>query len=525
MESAGRDGVLPDRALTLPRSFFSCLPLIWTRVLFPGRVTSDAPTSRLSGLLFLVLPGVLLYPCLSFRLCEPDEGRYAEIPREMLARGEWLIPYLQGEPYLDKPPLLYWLVMGSYGLLGVHDWSARLVSALAIHASIWLTYVIGQRSLGRRGAFWGALTLALAPGFISVGRLLLMDGLLTLWATLALLAAFEALRGQRLHRGWWLTAALACGLGILTKGPVAVVLLVPPLALQRWLAGRSCLIGWRAALAFLAAALGVSLPWYAAVCFRLPEFGAHFLWKHNVLRFLTPFDHQEPVWYYGPIVLASLLPASLLIVAFLRFLFSADPVVTARRSPELGFMLLSGCWCVAFFSLSGSKLPTYVLPSFPPLALALGYFIACSRWATSAWTRAMGTAAGAVLIGLHYVGMPWFADFHSPMSRAEEVARHCANTPVVCYPRGCDSVAFYLGRDDLVSFRSKETRALLEHLKSQARTVVLFTHRHSLEGLKSVLPHELCFTVTQPVSKSWVSLFKEEYCYMAVVERRVNEER
>src|SRR6202023_1162598 len=109
----------------------------------------------------LFVPAVLLYACLSFHLFEPDEGRYAEIPREMAERGDWVVPRLQGEPYLDKPPLFYWCVIGSYWLFGIGDAVARLVPALAIHACVLLTYLFGRRSLGERAAFWGALILGL----------------------------------------------------------------------------------------------------------------------------------------------------------------------------------------------------------------------------------------------------------------------------------------------------------------------------------------------------------------------------
>src|SRR5689334_3109577 len=136
----------------VPRSPLAWVPWYWSRVLFPGTAgfnpaARDLPPSsplppeeradreqasrrghpRGALLLLLILPGVLLYPCRDFHLLEPDEGRYAEIPREMLARGEWIVPLLQGEPYLDKPPLLYWLVMLAYRLLGVEDGVARLV--------------------------------------------------------------------------------------------------------------------------------------------------------------------------------------------------------------------------------------------------------------------------------------------------------------------------------------------------------------------------------------------------------------
>ncbi len=188
----------------LPRSIVACIPLLWRRVLFPGS-SQMAPARMGAVLLLVIVPGLLLYPCLSFLLFEPDEGRYAEIPREMLARGEWVVPYLLGEPYLDKPPLLYWLVMCSYRLFGIHDWAARLVPALAVHAAILIVYLLGRRSVGERPAFWAALLLALCPGFLSVGRLLVLDGLLALWVTIALLAGFEAFRTERIRWGWWLT--------------------------------------------------------------------------------------------------------------------------------------------------------------------------------------------------------------------------------------------------------------------------------------------------------------------------------
>src|SRR5205085_2493194 len=115
---------------------------LWSGFLFPGPSTAADEPPRLRGLaLLVVLPGLLLYPCLDFRLFEPDESRYAQIPREMLERGDWLVPVLQGEPYLDKPPLFYRLVMLSYRLLGCHDWAARLVPAAAVHLTILLTYL------------------------------------------------------------------------------------------------------------------------------------------------------------------------------------------------------------------------------------------------------------------------------------------------------------------------------------------------------------------------------------------------
>src|SRR5262245_45120039 len=366
-------------AAPLPPSLPRWLPYLWRDVLFPGRSSDQAPP-RGAWLWLLLLPGLLLYPSLAFDLFEPDETRYAQIPHEMLQRGEWVVPYLTGEPYLDKPPLLYWLVMLSYSVLGVGVAAARLVPALALHLTVLLAYGMGRRWVGGRAAFWGALGLGLAPGFVSMGRLLLLDGVLALWTTLAIFAAFEALRRPALRRGWWLLSAVACGLGVLTKGPVAPVLLLPPLVAQGWLAGGLCRPRRRDVLAYLGVVLGLAVPWYVGVCLRVPEFARHFLWEHNVVRFVAPFDHQRGVWFYLPIVLLGLLPGTLLLVPFVRFLLSGDPEAARGRSRELGFLILAGGWCLLFFTLSGCKLPTYILPAFPPLALALGTFLAQSRW-------------------------------------------------------------------------------------------------------------------------------------------------
>jgi 4-amino-4-deoxy-L-arabinose transferase-like glycosyltransferase len=477
------------------RSILYLLPVFWTRLLFPG---ADAPPDTAirwrSVFVLLLVPGLLLYPSLGFHLLEPDEGRYAEIPREMLHQGEWIVPQLQAEPYLDKPPLFYWLVMLSYQLLGVQDWSARMVPALALHGSILLAYVLGRRNLGERAAFRGALLLSLAPGFLSMGRLLVLDGLLTLWTTLGLLAGYEAIRGPRLLWRWWLVAAAACGLGILTKGPVALILVLPPLWAARWLMGCGGQPFWRPVAVLTSIALIVAVPWYVAVCLRMPGFARYFLWEHNVVRFVSGFDHLRPVWFYVPVLIGGLLPASLLVVPFGRFLLRTDAGRALMRGPALGFLLLAGGWCVFFFSLSGSKLPTYIMPAFPPLALAVGVFVTVSRRWRSSWRFPVLVGLGwAVLAVGHHLVLPWYAAYRSPLGKPEEVARYCADpaTTVVCHPRPCDSLAFYLGRDDLHHYRSKEILDLVQFLREHPRTVVLFTHRHSLKGFCEALPPDL----------------------------------
>ena len=129
--TTGENRVRPAGLTPLPTGVLGWLPFLWTKVLFPGTAEPAGPWRWRSLILPLIVPAVLLYPCLSFALFEPDEGRYAQIPREMLEAGDWIVPTLQGQPYLDKPPLFYWLVMLAYSAFGYHEWTARLVPALA----------------------------------------------------------------------------------------------------------------------------------------------------------------------------------------------------------------------------------------------------------------------------------------------------------------------------------------------------------------------------------------------------------
>jgi hypothetical protein len=282
-------------------------------------------------------------------------------------------------------------------------------------------------------------------------------------------------------------------LGVLTKGPVALILLAPPLWLHRRLTGQTCAAGWRALGLFFAVVFALALPWYAALCVRVPAFASHFFWEHNVLRFLAPAEHVRGVWFYAPVVLMALLPGTLLLWPFGRFLLSSDESVAQLRTAEFGFLFLGGGWCVLFFTLSACKLPTYILPALPPLALAFGYFLTHTSWIRSRWPILVGGTTFVLLAIGHHVVLPWYAAYRSPMSRPEEVARLCADRsmPVVCYPRNCDSIAFYLRRDDLRVYRSKEIEELRTLVRTEPRTVILCTHRHSLQGLRQLLPRDV----------------------------------
>lgn len=473
----------------VPDSIPAAIQHIWSRLLFPSRGPTDVgPINPVYLVVLLIVPGLLLYPCLGFALFEPDESRYAQIPREMLQRGDVVLPTLQSQPYLDKPPLFYWLVLFSYQLFGVGAWQARLVPVLALHASLLAVYLLGRRSVGDRSAFVAALLLTLAPGYILTSRLLILDGLLTLCTTLTLLTALEAVRGQRFSDSWWFTSSLFCGLGILTKGPVILFLIAPPLVLFA-----SVLTVARVGRYF-GMALALSVPWFVALGVRQPEFVSYFFWEHNVQRFLAPGIHVRGVWFYGPVLVGLLLPVSLLAVPFTRFLLSR--LDAPARTREMGFHWFSALWCVGFFTLSACKLPTYILPAMPSLALVVGVFVTRTGWDRSPAFVSVGLASFALTLGINLVALPCYANYRSPLSRPEAVVELCSDpaASVVCYPRNCDSVAFYLGRRDLRVFRSKDIEELRTLVRVQPRTVILCTHRSSLAGLKQLLPPEVVIT-------------------------------
>lgn len=528
----------------LPRSLLGVLRWVWSRHLFPASqpvASALARPSTASLLLLLALPALLLYPTRGFPLLEPDEGRYAQIPREMLEQGEWVVPLLQGEAYLDKPPLMYWLTALSYRLLGVSVSSARLVPALCVHLTILAVYLLGRRSVGARAAFWAALLLTVAPGFVSVARLLLLDGLLTLCVTLSLLCGYEAVRSGGLKLGWWLAAAAASGLGFLTKGPIAEILLFIPLWVASYLSPGLARVRWPHYLLFFSVVLLVNLPWYAAIYAREPVFLRYFFWEHNVLRFAKPFDHLQPVWYYVPILAVGLLPATGLLAWYGWTLLVGSGEEGARRSAAGGFWLLAGLWCVLFFSCSGSKLPTYVLPAYPFLCLALGEFVAgelADRRApgrprpralrTGLILAVAGMAAGLML--LHHLLLPWYARERSPLAPADKVLPYVSDrqTPVVCFPRPINSLAFHLGRSDMRSVHTRHVNQLYVDCHHRPRTVILFTHRDSFAGFRNALPPSLQITEHVSLRRSYshpllTRIFGETpwgFCDLAVVSPR-----
>ncbi|MBL9163014.1 MAG: glycosyltransferase family 39 protein, partial [Planctomycetaceae bacterium] len=359
----------------------------WNQVQFPGeddrqssRGATDSEQSvgagrfRLAEFLLVLVAAILLLSNLNYPLIDRDETRYGEIPREMIETGDWILPQLNFRPYYDKPVLLYWLCAGSYSIFGVSPGAARLVPALCGIGTLLITIWFGNRIFGRRAGFFAGLTLFLSVGFLGGSRILLLDGLLTFLTTASLVAAYEAVQTGRLSWKWWTIAAFAAGFGFLAKGPVAVVLLAPPIALYCWLTNGATPLRLRHWLYLAAVVAVVNVPWFVAVAQRDPAFLTEFFYRHHLQRFAGAF-HAKPFWYFLPILLVAGHPWTFMAIPYASFLLTKKEAIRELRSRSLGFLLLWSAWCVAFFSMSSCKLPTYILPAAPALALMIAHYL------------------------------------------------------------------------------------------------------------------------------------------------------
>jgi hypothetical protein len=427
----------------------------------------------------------------------------------MLAEDRLLVPVRHGQDYYDKPPLLYWLVMATYKLCGIHDWAARLVPSTAAFLCVLVVYGWGKRTVGPRAAFAGALMLCLSPRFAQMARMLTTNGLLTLWVVAALAAAHLALAGPTFKRRWWLVSALACGLGFLTKGPVALVLVAGPTLVYQLLDRRSAAAGSRLWMIYLAIVGAIALPWFVIVSVRDPAFVDYFVWTHHLRRFLDPIDHLQPVWYYGPIVFLGMMPWTLLLPGLVKHL--AGPNAAPQRTGALGFFLLAGIWCLMFFSASGCKRPSYILPAMPLLALALGCYVDAARsLGTLRWPRWARVAAASfvLLLGAAICLLPGYAAKYSMRAQIAPHHKACAGTvPVMCYPHGWDGVNFYLQHNQVRVFRPRQLEDMVSALSQQRRSLVVVKSDDSLKRFLGALPPSLELVISSQeatVAVGWV---------------------
>ena len=354
---------------------------------------------------FLVAGACLFARLGSLPLIQPDEGRNAEVAREMKDAGAWLVPTYDGLPYLDKPALYFRLVAVSMSALGENETAARLPAALAAFALLGLVYAFCRHAWGGRAGALAVLVVGTTPLVVAFARIVIFDMPLALFVSGAILAGFHAEeRDGAARASWYLVGAACAGVGTLLKGPVGFLLPVLVLvafnlvdanfrALGRVFAARNVLV-------FLA----VVLPWFLGLGWVRRDFFHYGLVEESLHRFTTAAFHRTaPWWYYVPVTAAVLFPWSLLlpesIVGALR--------VRGRWTRADRLLLTWAVVVVLFFSLSQSKLPGYVLTGVVALGMLIARVLDLAFESADGHARALvwrGTA-GLAVIGLGAAGL------------------------------------------------------------------------------------------------------------------------
>ena len=349
-------------------------------------------------------------------LVEPDEGRNAEVAREILLLGDWVTPHYDFIPYLDKPMFFFSLAAGVFKLFGISEFSARLPAALAGLGCLLLVYDLGRRCSGRWAALWSGLVLATCPIFMAFSRAVIFDMPLAFFITLAL---WGFVRGKAADAGaagkFYLVMYAATAAAVLTKGPIGVAIPVlviapyllvrrrPPLRAMRPLQGAVLL-------------LMIAAPWYLWAEAHNPGYLRYFFVEENFLRYLTPqFNRGQPWYYYFEVFAVGFLPWTVLLqLPFTR-------AASLKDDDRLLFVLWTAVPFI-FFSFSAAKQPGYVLPAFPPLALLVGSAMAKAAEAAPRMRRSLAVPWIVLLVAAGSFTLVLFSPSLLPPRAAAEVS-------------------------------------------------------------------------------------------------------
>jgi 4-amino-4-deoxy-L-arabinose transferase-like glycosyltransferase len=331
-------------------------------------------------------------------LFNPDEGRYAEIPREMLAGGDWIIPHLDGFAYIEKPPLQYWATAVSLALLGNNEFAARLYAALCAFGTLALVCLMGARVWGEHTGWRAAAVLGAMLIFLALGQLLTLDMSLTFYMTVSLAGFLLAQNETGSARRWMLMAWMGAALGVLTKGLVAAaipaaVLVLYSLCSRDFSPWRKLHLKWGLPLFLI-----VTIPWHWLAALRLSDFLQFFFVHEHFARYLTPIaDREEPWWFFGWVFMAGTVPWTL---PTLRVLMGGwrERAASPGKFNARFFLWLWVIFVGVFFSLSDSKLMPYILPAMPPLALLIAELPEATLKRDFLITAFFTVSAGAALL-------------------------------------------------------------------------------------------------------------------------------
>ena len=322
-------------------------------------------------LLLLFFLAVWFYALGARTLVPTDEARYAEMAREMVATGDWVTPRLNGIKYFEKPPLQTWMNALTFSTFGLGEWQARLWTGLCGLLGIFLTAFAGARVFDARVGLNAGLVLGSSLLWAALGHFNSLDMGLAAMMTVALCGLLLGQRPQaatREQRNWMLVCWAGMALAVMSKGLIGVVLPGAVLVLYT-LASRDWAIWKRLHFgAGLLVFLALTVPWFVLVSLQNPEFARFFFIHEHFERFLSKVHRREGAWYYFvPVLVAGIIP-------WLGVL--PQSLWAAKREASPGFqpkklLLVWSAFIFIFFSVSNSKLPSYILPIFPALALLI----------------------------------------------------------------------------------------------------------------------------------------------------------
>jgi 4-amino-4-deoxy-L-arabinose transferase-like glycosyltransferase len=369
----------------------------------PPEAAGPIPWQRDILFLVVVFGALLAFRLGSTPLANPDEGRYAEIPREMVASGDWVTPRLDGVPYFEKPPLMYWIVAACETALGPSEWSVRLAPALFALGGILAAYGAARRIYGRDAGLWSAVVLGTSLLYLALGHLVLLDVPLAALMSATLFCFILGVRERPgaarrlLFYGLYASSALATltkGLeGFLVTGAVMFLWL---LVFNQW--GRLRPLYLPSGIALF---LAIAAPWHVLIASRNPGW-AHFYFVYEHWQRFTDKGHgrYQPFWFFAPIVLLGFFPWTGFLWPALRDAL-AGGWARRRENADAWFFATWAGFIFLFFSASQSKLVTYILPLFPPLAVLAGRWLAGALRAPDAFSRMkLGLRTFGFLCGL-----------------------------------------------------------------------------------------------------------------------------
>ena len=464
--------------------------------------------------IYALLAAILYLPGLGRpALWEPDEGRYAEIAREMVLSGDYVTPRDDFELYFEKPPLVYWAEAAAIGIFGVNEFAVRLPAALFSIGQVVVTAALAELMFGATAGFLAALVLALSPLFFGFARFATLDPALAFFLTAALatfyLAARENSFSQPSARRWMLISAAMLAMGTLAKGPIAL-LLAGAIALA-WLAIEHRLreivrmpLVW-CGLIYAA----IVLPWFILMEMRNPGFLRFFFIHEHFERYTTSSEHGWGPWFFIPIVLGGMWPWIFFVPLGWSAMRADDAlpniVPASSRRSNASFLAIWFIVIFVFFSIPRSKLGSYILPALPPLAIVAGYGLARLRTLTDASRRrlfALIAIANLVLASVVFI----FLDLargptNAPLgSDALLIAAVLAAGAIVMYAlgRNASRVPYAIGALALamlatvpLSARMRENASSISTYRNLARAVqpylagdcALASYRHYVQSL------------------------------------------